>query len=152
MFNRYFWWFSQFEFWLCKDRIEISLWWNTKMRLFLALFALFLVIFTVGGDIVEKNGICVEEIKALEKCLNEAGQGQGWCGLGNSVNFAKTSWNLRRLKAFDLKSLQILNQPMFAVRWWGKWMSASKAKSDREGSSEIHQEIMQNLPIFYRFF
>lgn len=56
------------------------------MRLGLTFFALFLaVFFVVSGDIVEKNVICVEEIKALEDCLNEAGQGQGWCDIGITV-------------------------------------------------------------------
>lgn len=50
------------------------------MKLFLVFLALFSVIFfsVVAGDIVEKNIICVDEIKALEKCLNDAGQGKGW--------------------------------------------------------------------------
>lgn len=66
-----------------------------KMRLFLAVFALVLAIFLVAGDIVEKNGICVDEIKALEVCLNAAGQGQGWCQIGKSVIFHRAwKWTL----------------------------------------------------------
>lgn len=57
------------------------------MKLFIVFLVLFALIFLVAGDIVQKNIICVEEIKALEKCLNEAGEGQGWCYLGNTVIF-----------------------------------------------------------------
>lgn len=57
------------------------------MRLEVTLFVLFLAVFFVAGDIVEKNAICIEEIKALEACLNEAGQGQGWCDIGATVTF-----------------------------------------------------------------
>lgn len=35
--------------------------------------------------IVEENGICLEEIKTLELCLSEAGQGKGWCEIGATV-------------------------------------------------------------------
>lgn len=58
------------------------------MKLLLVFLALFAVLFLVAGDIVQKNIICVEEIKALEKCLNEAGEGQGWCYIGNTVIFS----------------------------------------------------------------
>jgi hypothetical protein len=42
-------------------------------------------------EIVEENGICLEEIKALELCLKEAGQGKGWCGIGASVTDSTTN-------------------------------------------------------------
>ena len=29
-------------------------------------------------DIVEENGICLEEIKAVENCLKESGVDEGW--------------------------------------------------------------------------
>lgn len=60
------------------------------MKLLLAIFALFLAVSLVGADIVEKNIICIEEIKALESCLNDAGQGQGWCEIGKTVIFLTT--------------------------------------------------------------
>lgn len=56
------------------------------MKFLLALVAMAFVV-VVCGDIVAQNGICVEEIKALELCLNEAGQGNGWCHIGKTVNF-----------------------------------------------------------------
>lgn len=70
------------------------------MKLFLVFFALFALIFLVAGDIVEKNIICVDEIKALEKCLHEAGEGQGWCSIGNTVIS-----DMRKFKRFDLAKL-----------------------------------------------
>lgn len=62
------------------------------MKLVFTIFTLFVLILAVCGenppkiDIVKENGICLEEIKALELCLNEAGQGKGWCNIGETVN------------------------------------------------------------------
>ncbi|CRL08252.1 CLUMA_CG020944, isoform A [Clunio marinus] len=42
----------------------------------LLLYTVILLTVKVNADIVEKNGICLDEIKALENCLNQAGQGQ----------------------------------------------------------------------------
>lgn len=39
----------------------------------------------VASDVVAENGICLEQIKLLEICLQEAGQGQGWCNLRRNV-------------------------------------------------------------------
>lgn len=48
------------------------------MRTFLALFAIFsAVILLHADDIVEKNGICVKEIKELEICLKDIEKAEG---------------------------------------------------------------------------
>jgi ATP/ADP translocase len=41
------------------------------MKTFLVFFVLFAVACWAASDIVEKNGICVGEIKALESCLKK---------------------------------------------------------------------------------
>jgi hypothetical protein len=50
------------------------------MRIYLVFFALFAATCLVrADDIVEKNGICVEEIKELEVCLAGVEKAQGLC-------------------------------------------------------------------------
>lgn len=56
-----------------------------KMKIFLAVTALLALVVFCRADIVEDNGICIEEIKSLEACLKAAGQGQGWCEIGKAV-------------------------------------------------------------------
>lgn len=61
------------------------------MKIVLSVFALLALVVVVFGekllkiDIVQENAICLEEIKALELCLSEAGQGKGWCSIGEIV-------------------------------------------------------------------
>lgn len=62
------------------------------MKFALTVFVIFSLVFLAVGEkaprhdeIVEENAICLDEIKALELCLKEAGQGKGWCEIGASV-------------------------------------------------------------------
>ena len=57
------------------------------MKFLLAVLVVYASVSIISGDIVAQNGICLEEIKALETCLKEAGQGSGWCEIGKTVNF-----------------------------------------------------------------
>lgn len=52
------------------------------MKIVLAFFLLFAIASLVRSGIVEENGICIDEIKALEVCLRKA---EGWCAIGKSV-------------------------------------------------------------------
>lgn len=69
-----------------------------KMKVLLALFAILLLAVFCQAGIVEENGICIDEIKSLETCLKAAGEGQGWCEIGKTVNFRKT----KRKSLFNL--------------------------------------------------
>lgn len=64
------------------------------MKIVFTIFALLAFVLVVVGEkppkvekIVQENAICLEEIKALELCLSEAGQGKGWCNIGEIVKF-----------------------------------------------------------------
>lgn len=64
------------------------------MRIYLVFFALFAATCLVrADDIVEKNGICVEEIKELEVCLAGVEKAQGLCILWTRKR-ANVTWFL----------------------------------------------------------
>lgn len=85
------------------------------MKIWLKVFLIFSLVSIVLSEkppridlIVEENGICLEEIKALELCLSEAGQGKGWCEIGATVIEPSTYPPYTDLIFFQLQQKQFL--------------------------------------------